>query len=61
MFKNLTHLGYKKRQVQNKPTEYYFLIVKHIYKLPKIKKHVTIRTQRVKPGVFKKKSTQQNN
>ena len=60
-FNNLPYIGYKKKHIHNEPTESYFLLVKHIYKLLKSKKLVPIRTQRVKLEVAEKKSTKQIN
>ena len=48
MFKNLPHLGYKKKQVHNDPTEAYFFLIKKIYKPINIKNHIPLCTQRVK-------------
>ena len=47
-FKNLPHIGYNNKQVHNETTESYLLLVKHISNILKIKKHVQLRTQRVK-------------
>ena len=51
-FKNLPHLGYNKKQVHNEPTESYLLLVRHISNILKSKKHVQLRTQRVKSGAI---------
>ena len=51
----LPYLGYKKKQVYNEPTEDYFFLIKHIYKLINFKKHVLIHTKRVNSGVKRKK------
>ena len=50
-FKNLTYLGYKKKQINNEQTESYFFLIKQIYKRIKSKKHVPLRTKRVKLDV----------
>ena len=47
-FKNSPYLCYKSKQVQNEPTESYFLLIKHITKLMKINRYVQILTNFVK-------------
>ena len=39
------------KQFHNEPTEAYFLLIKQIYKLIKIKKHVPLCVKRVKSDV----------
>ena len=42
-FNNSPYLGYKSKQVHNKPTEDYFFLIKQITKLMKIDRHIQIR------------------
>ena len=41
------------KRVHNEPTEYYFFPIKQVSKLIKIKKHVRLRTKRVRSYVKK--------
>ena len=47
-FKNLPYLVYKNKQDHIEPTEAYFFLIEHISKTIKIKKHVHLRTKKVK-------------
>ena len=48
---NSPYPGYNKKQIHNKPTEAYFFLIKHIYMLIEIKKHIWISTKRVEYDV----------
>ena len=56
----LSDIGYKKKHVQNKPTEAYFFLVKHIYKLIEIKKNAPLCIQRVTLKVTRGKNANEN-
>ena len=47
-FNNSPYIGYKKKQVHNEPTEAYFFLVKHVFNIIQINKHVLLRTKIVK-------------
>ena len=54
-FNNSPYLGYKKKQVHNEPTEAYFLLINHIYRQIKSKKHVRLHNKGVRSDVNRKK------
>ena len=54
-FSNFPYLGYKEKQVHNEPTEAYFFLIKHIYKLIKSKNRIWLCTKIVKSDVDGKK------
>ena len=53
-FKISPYIGYTNKQVHNEPTEAYLFIIRIVFKQIKIKKHVQLRTKRVKLDVNKK-------
>ena len=53
MFKNSPYIGYKSKQVLNKPTKAYFFLIKKITRQIKSKRQVWIRTKFFKLGVNK--------
>ena len=55
VFKYLPYLGYRKRLVKNKPTKYYFLLVKTKYHRLKTKKQVLVRNNIIESSVINKK------
>ena len=59
-FDDSPYLGYKKKQFHNEPTGDYLFLIKNMYKLVKINKHVWIRNKRVKLGVYRKMCKQNN-
>ena len=56
-FKDLPYLGYRKRQVKNKPTEAHFFLVNQIYQRLKNNKYVLLRNKIIKSGIVNKKHT----
>ena len=54
-FKYIPYIGYRKRQVKNEPTEYYFFLVLKKTALLKNKKLVLLRNEIIKYGVVNKK------
>ena len=47
-FKDVPYPGYKRQQAKNQPTEAYYFLLIFFSEILKNKKHVLIRTQRVK-------------
>ena len=47
-FNNSSYLGYKNKQVPNKPTESYFLLIIHVSKIIKINNNIRLLTKGVK-------------
>ena len=60
-FKDIPYLGYRRNKVKNQLTEANSCLVKKIYKLIKIKKHVLLRTQGVKLEVVGTKHANKKN
>ena len=59
-FNNSPDLCYKQKQVHDEPTEAYFLLIEHITKLIKSKRHFLLLTKEVKSGIDETKNFNKN-